>query len=451
MRRGTISVPMLALILALAPGCSEGGPVSAARTAAPAVEQSMSRRGGSSPAAERRLDARAVRLRELLDLGLLDQARPLLDQLASTLGPEAELLSARAAALGGDWTEATRCIERARAQDPTDVRVYATAAELHAAAGRLETAGGELARGAAACGITPEIERAQGVLELSREGGAGRGLALIERALARDPWLPFVARAQGQANLLLAKRAMAERRPREALALVRRSLQHDPGEADAQRFLADALSAAGDFEGALAVLERLAEAGEPLAVELALSHKKAAMAAILAQRRPEALEHLRRARDLGLTPEELGSGADMLLVAADEEVRQGSAAYRDRDLAAARAHFERALELDPDHLSAHNHLAVVLLGLEEPAPAAEHWRHVLDVAAAEGLDLPDPVHLNLATALVRQGEREAARALLSQHLERAPDGCWAADTRRYLEALDREDEDEGDGLDDGDE
>ncbi|MAF66138.1 MAG: hypothetical protein CMJ84_10845 [Planctomycetes bacterium] len=386
-------------------------------------------------------DPRAVELRELLEFGHLARARALLAVGLEGLGLEGELLRARAAALAGDATTLARRIEAARALNADDPRVYATAAELHAAAGRFETAGSELERGRRACGPTAELLRAQGVVLLCQDGGAAAGLRLLEQALAVDPTLPFTARARSQAHLLLGREAFATQAPSVALDHALRAVLFDPEEIDARRFLADVRGARGELEEALAILEELVAEGRPLEGELAMLCRRAALASIVrGAREPGARERgldlFVRARDLGLSAAELGSGAAILAGAAAVAEEEGLEAYEGGDRVLAAERFERALRLDPERLAARNHLAVVLFRAEDFAGAARHWATVLEQARSAGVELPEPVHLNLARALSRAGDAAGAREVLTAALERAPEGPWAEDSRRALRAID---------------
>ncbi|MDP6539914.1 MAG: hypothetical protein QF410_10265 [Planctomycetota bacterium] len=396
------------------------------------------RAGGEATLAPRARSsaAGAVELRSLLEFGHLERARALLADPPADLGVELDLLRARAAALAGDATRVGRRIEAARAVDGADPRVYATAAELHAAAGRLETARAELQRGREACGPTAELLRAQAVVLLCGQGGAAAGLRLLEQARAADPQLPFTARASSQAHLLLGRDALAARAPTEAFDHALRAVALDPGDVDARRFLADVRGARGELEEALAILEELVAEGRPLEAELAMLCRRAALASIVRGERERGLERFVRARDLGLSPEELGSGATILAGAAAAAEEEGLAAYERDDLSVAAERFERALHLDPGRLAARNHLAVVLFRAEDFEGAARHWARVLADARAGGVELPEPVHLNLARALSRSGDADGARAVLAADLERAPDGPWAEESRRALGALD---------------
>jgi Flp pilus assembly protein TadD len=171
---------------------------------------------------------------------------------------------------------------------------------------------------------------------------------------------------------------------------------------------------------------------------LAQTSKQAATAALVEGRRDAAVERTLRARELGMPESELGFGTTLLAEEAQRALEQGVEAFEAGDAARAEERFERALRLDPRSLAARNHLGVVLFRRGAYAAAAGHWRTLLDAARAEGLELPDPVHLNLARALYLDGRPDEVRALLSAELERDPDGPWADAARELLERLNAE-------------
>ena len=416
------------LFCATACGPDEAGAV------APAME------AGAAPAAALgRVDDDEMReLRRLLDLGHLERALPLLDKRAPALGVEGELLRARAAQLAGNDVEAGRLIEAARRAAPRSPEVCAVAAELHAAAGRLETARDELKQGLLLAGApTPELLRAQGVLFLCRPGGAERGLELLERARAADPALPFCERALGQAQLLRAKEAMRAGDRNTALAATLRSLEHDPEDIDARRFLVDAYAAHLMLEESLAVLEALIEEGQPLDNELALMEKRGAMAALLRKDRPRALELFRRARDRGLDAEELGTGARILAEAGVTEYERALELLGEGRAEDGETALEQALAYAPDYLAARYHLGVLAYQRDDFALAADHFARVVAIAEQEALELPDPAHISLAHALRGAGRPADATAALRRYLELRPDGEHAAATRKALDAFEQ--------------
>jgi tetratricopeptide (TPR) repeat protein len=162
---------------------------------------------------------------------------------------------------------------------------------------------------------------------------------------------------------------------------------------------------------------------------------RGATAALLVRERATAVERYCRARELGLASDELGFGAQVLFEEAQASIETGVAAYLDDDASTARTAFERAVALDPESPEAHNHLAVCLRRAGEHERAAEHWRTVLAIARAEGLELPEPVHLNLAQALVAAGRTEQAAEVLAEYLRLAPEGEWSERTRAMAAGL----------------
>lgn len=377
-------------------------------------------------------DAQVVALRRALDLSQLETVRAQLE--AATRAPdETSELRARAAALEGRTLEALRLLEVARQEHPKDAALFAASAEIYGVAQKFETAWSELKRGDEACGPSAELARARGILWILKEGGAKKGLELLEKARAADPELAFSDRALAQAHLLVAKLAAKEGDMVAARLHVERSLSFDAHEVDALRLRADLCAAAGEFANALGILEELVKQGEPLGSELALMNKKAGVAALLGHERARAIQRFQRARELGLTDEELGTGAQILADEARVRTEEGIAAYGRGELDPAEQAFRAALACDPGALAAKNHLAVVLFRREQFAQAAELWRSVLDGAQKEGVELPEPVHLNLAKALVRTGERDAARSVAQAYLDAQADGRWAAATRAWLE------------------
>lgn len=426
--------PALALTIVLAVS-------SCGRTAEAVATSSPSSPGPEAPKAVRAprcSDPEVARLRKCLDLGRLDEARsllPCLDRERERLGREELLLRARFEALSGNAIEAIRKVEAARKDGPADPDVYATASEIYAAAGKLEAGWDEERAGERACGEAPELLRARGVLWISRSGGAKRGLELLETARRGDPDLPFTDRALSQAHLLVGKEDAAARKASGALEHARLAASLDPEDVDARRFLSEALLLSGDYEGAVAEIAALVDKGQPLVSELALLHKKAGIASLLVRERERAIGHFVAARKLGLTDDELSTGARVLGEEASARVARGVEAYEKDDFETARSEFSAALEIEPDRIEAKNHLAVVQFHRGNFAEAASLWRSVLETAEKEHLDLPEPVHVNLAKATALSGDVEAARRVLENYLAKEPEGRWAAETRAALDAL----------------
>lgn len=421
--------------------CSREGAGSSSAAAPPEVRAGASAASTPDASAESQLPPRArsndpelVRLRAALEFGRLDEVRTLLPAAAKAPDEEGEL-AARALALEGKLLDALRRLEGERTARPKDPAVYAALAELYGGEQKFETAWSELKRGDEACGPSAELARARGVLWILREGGAKKGLEFLERARKADPALAFADRALAQAHLLLAKQFAKAEDLAHARAEVDASLRFDAVDVDALRLQADLQAAAGDFTHALATLEGLCKAGEPLGAELALLYKKGAFGALLVKNHALAVERFAKARALGLSDPELSSGVEILAEEARVRRDAGVAAYEKGDLAAAEAAFRGALECDPGDLAAQNHLAVVRFKRDDFAGAAELWRKVLEGAKREQLELPEPVHVNLAKALVQSGAPAEARAVLTAYLAAEPEGRFAAATRTLLERI----------------
>ena len=374
-------------------------------------------------------------LRRAIEFGELDDARTILELHTEELGVEAELLSARLLTAEGADLDAQRAIERARRLAPEDVRVPGTASEMHSAHGRRQSALDEIKRAYELAGARPEIHRAQGVHFLSESGRAKEGLQQLERARELDPTLPFLDRATAQAHLLIAKERLSANDLNEAMKAVVPAFHYDPEEFETRRLLSDVFIAQKQIEAALVVMEGLHADGYPVLGELASLEKQAAFVKLLRKDRESALDHFSRARSHGLNKGELGSGAQMLMDAAVSALNEGVEAYEALDLERARARFERADELDPGLLSAHNHLGVVCYQTGDDEAAIEHWSEVWRVASAEGLILPEPVEVNLARAYVRSGAVEDAKRVLKESLKASPSGPHSASAQRHLDAV----------------
>jgi len=351
------------------------------------------------------------------------------------LGLDHHLLRARWLALRDDVVELTHEIEAARAGWPDQGRVYACAAEIHAAAGRLDAAQQELDEGLAKVGPTPELLRAQGVVALSTPGRAAAGLAALLRAREAVPDLPFSTRITALGHLLVGRQAVRNGALDEAELHAAAGLALLPDHDDLHELEAEIREARGDFAGAIPYWEDALAAGRDCAGTLALLHQRAATQALVEQGRERALWHYQRARALGLSDEELGFGKDALRDEAERSLEQGFDAWERDDFERAALAFERALELEPAWLEAHNHLAKALFRLGRYDPSVEHFEVALRGLVEAGEPLPEPVHLNLARALFQSGRADEVRALCEAYLEREPDGAWVEATEEMLERL----------------
>ena len=424
-------------------------------------------------------DPRVQSLRKALADGWDEVAAELYADLKDLpeLGVESLLLGARLAAMLGDAVESTRLLEQAKLQEPKDPRVWATAAELAMEAGRVETAIEEWKKGRKVCGLTPEILRAEGVLAIFQQGinQGRRGVALLERAAELDPDLPFLDWPLSEAHRLMAQE-IAGTDPESAIEHCEKAVKLSADNLEAREFLGDLYMTAGRWGDGIQVFEGLITEGRPVESKVALFSKQAGVVALRNGDRDLALSYFDRARELGLTDEELGSGATVLreegrrslksakeaMAAKDLEkawthlelanrywpnsvevretcaeayVRKGLAAFAEDRLEDALGEFEKALGWDGESIIARHLLGNTQMELGQYGEAAKSWHLVVDKARLNGLSLPDPVHLSLARALALDNQETEARQVLNEYLEFEPRGEFETETRKLLVAL----------------
>lgn len=386
---------------------------------------------------DRSTDPRVVEARAVLDEGRIDLAPDLVERAAALVEVEGHLLRARLAALQGDGVAVRREVEQARALAPSDPRVHATAAELAAAEGRLDEAEQAIQRGIRECDPTsPELLRARGVQLICTPGRAKEGLEFLVRAREADPDLPFMARALGQAHLLVAKEHMQAGSAARALEEIDLSLEFDPAEVDAKRFRAECLMALGEWSEGLSVYDSLIEQGLPLHAEVAVYHKNAGFWALANSQPDWALPYYRRALELGLPREELGIGARFLGEEASKLAEAGVEALASGDDGKALELVEEALFLEPDSLFTYYVKGKVHDWRGEFQLAAAAWKRVVSQARSDEVTLPDPVHLHLARVqAVGLNDPTEARRTLEAYLVFEPEGEWVDQTTQLLETL----------------
>ncbi|MCE9593518.1 MAG: hypothetical protein K8S98_04930 [Planctomycetes bacterium] len=402
-----------------------------------AVEPTPSKnaRAATSPAAPVH-DAAFLAAAERFELGDFAGAESGLLALPDGGGVEGELLRARLAASRGDDISALRTLEAAKVAHPRDARVLATAAELHAAAGRTGSAEDEIRAGLALDSQSPDLRRARGVLLISKAGGAEAGLDHLLAARAADPQLPFTRRALSEAHRLVATLALSKQDAASALQHVSAALIELPDDADLKLLGADAHMVSKHFEQALSIYEDLYKQGRDVGATLAQSCKTAATAALLEKNRPLAIERFLRARELGLGPDALGFGATALADECKTHIDLGWKAYDARDFAGARDAFALALRYDPTSLDARRDLGMTLFSLGDAQGASDQWRLVLDTARAKNFELAEPVYLDLARALYQLHKTDEVREVLERELTRKPDGPGSTEAREMLQRLD---------------
>lgn len=322
-------------------------------------------------------DPKAANVRELIDRGRPDLARSVIDSfdadLVARLGVEDPLLRARLSFLEGNEAVWLGLIEEARALDPKDPRPYATAAEIYAAMGRHEAAKAELERGAAMAGsITPELQRAQGVLSIVLPGGAKTGLQYLQAAYRADDGLPFIARPLGQAFYLMAQVAAAEDQGELAVERLESSLGFDPQDADARLLYAKLLiSVRKDVVQGLDLMEQLYAEGEPIQADLGRHHWRAGLIAQLQGEREAARKYYLRSKELGCPDVESGTARDFLREEAKSsiQVAMRAAEVGDQDGVRAAVAGVTALRAEPEEV-VRRELALRFIGEADTALAA---------------------------------------------------------------------------------
>jgi len=385
---------LVALLAALGPACG-GSPGTGASEVLALARPS-------------RRDPALAEVRAVLEQGRGDLALALLERVG---GFEAECLRARAEVLGGDGVAALRALDRARELAPQDPELAATEVELQVALGRIAAAGETLVEALKRLGPAPALLRARGVLELSTPNHGAAALEALERARAGDPELPFVQRPLALAHVLVG-RALLESSPAEATAHAQAARAAWPPLEDALELEAEGLAGELRFEEALERYAELEEHGRDLGETPAILHQRCATRCLL--------EH-----------EERGT-----------LLERGIAASEAGDWGAAAEAFGAILAFAPSDLEAGEHLGVARFQRADYRGAATVWAEVLGHARA-GTDqataeLLGPLPLNLAKAWRLAGEPDQARRVLSELLDRDPDGPWSEGARELLTVLEAE-------------
>ncbi|MDF1800256.1 MAG: tetratricopeptide repeat protein [Planctomycetota bacterium] len=378
-------------------------------------------------------DPRLARGREALEAGQLDTALTLAEQLGSSSGVEGPLLRARALFLGRDPVGALAAVAEARSLAPTDSRVFATGAEFLALGRRGADAEDELTRGTELAGPSPDLARARAILALTRPGQGALALALLNQAIEADPRLPYCTWPRSQAELLTGRLVLGQGDIPGALEHAARAIELAPDLAEAHELTGDAMSSGGDLIGAIVAYERAAELGIDVRLSLADVHTRAAMFSRTAGDHLAAEKHYLDALALGLSREQLSSGADYLAERANEAHHAGVAARIRGQADVAAAEQARALQLNPGHVGARHELASMRFEIADYAGAALLWRGLFEEELALSGD--GASHLNLARALKNRGLPDRAREALEAYLDAWPDGAFAPETEEMLGRL----------------
>jgi len=396
-------------------------------TPAPSVVASLSRHAPLH-------SAEFAPVRAALEAGHGELARGLLEGVP---GFEAELLRARAELLGGEAVRALAAVERARALDAEHPEVAGTEAEILAALQRIQAAADVLTAGFKEHGAEAPLLRAQGVVELMNQGHAAQALEALERARAKDPELPFLRWPLAQAHLLVGRDRL-EKNPAEATIHAQAARLLQPELLDALELEAEGFAGELRFGDALRCYAELEARGRDYGETPAILQQRWATRCLLERDRAGALEHYLAARALGLADSGLGFGVELLRDEKEAALERGIAAADAEDWSAAEREFARALELAPGDLEAENHLAVARFRRADYRGAAEAWERVLARAGSRAAELPDPVPLNLAKAWRLAGDADKARAVLSELIDREPEGPLSDSARELLVVLEAE-------------
>ena len=114
---------------------------------------------------------------------------------------------------------------------------------------------------------------------------------------------------------------------------------------------------------------------------------------------------------------------------------EGIAALEAEDFGRAGELLDQALALDPGAVEAHLYRGHVFFAQQDFLAAAEQWHWVLDDLRLDGVELPEPLHLRIADALMQGGKTQDAREVLQAYLVLEEGGRWVEQTRQLLQIL----------------
>jgi tetratricopeptide (TPR) repeat protein len=199
------------------------------------------------------------------------------------------------------------------------------------------------------------------LLTVQNETDAAR-VAFLDAVAAQPRWaVPYLNLARLYTRL---------GQPQNAVDITRRGLAEDPKNSGLMLAMASALEAAGDFQSAIDIYDRMLQANADM--EVAINN----YGALVADFRPKDQASVQRALTLAKRFE---TSTNPLFVDT-----LGWLQYRVGDLAQARVNLERAVKLRPDLPQLQYHLGMVLRDLGENALA----RQVLERAVVDGASYP---------------------------------------------------------------
>jgi tetratricopeptide (TPR) repeat protein len=235
-------------------------------------------------------------------------------------------------------------------------------------------------------------------------GYSEQALPYLEEALRRFPNNPRTLLAIGRVHLQANRLAPARQSLERATAL-------DPGMPEAWNDLGGVAAANGDHREALRMYERALAIGPDLSYALV----NAGETQEKMDHAPEAEQLYRRA--LAADPPS-GDAANKL----------GQLLAKAGRTEEAHRLFEQAISIHPDDGSAINNLAVLYMNTGRTNDAIAAFRYGMRVAPDE-----DILYLNLARTWIRMGEREKARDVMRQLLDRKPGNALALGALKELE------------------
>jgi predicted O-linked N-acetylglucosamine transferase (SPINDLY family) len=433
--------------------------------------------------ADKRLNKRSERVRELMQSGRLNEARALANSLCNQDPGNVGYLLMLAAthARAGDGQNVVASFRRALTLQPGLVDAYIGLASFYSATGKQDDA---IACYREALGVHPHHP---GLLNnlgnlFIRLGKPADAVSLLERAALAEPDYADACNGLGVALKQLGRTADAEKNFRRAIEL-------NPGLANAWQNLGELLSANGDLTGAEAVFRRLLDLdsrrtaarfvlGQLLALQGRFTESLAEYGQLVGQipespellnaralaftnlgRFEDALADLRRIQHINPGSAIVhNNAADMLLrLGRVEESREslrkaleidpnlaeahcglGNLARTLGDFPKAASHYDDALRLRPGYAVAHNNLGTTLADLGRLSEAERHYREALRL---------DPRYadawFNLGNGLQVRGAHEESVAAFENALAINPEMASAHSNLLLFQNYRSHDPDEG--------
>jgi tetratricopeptide (TPR) repeat protein len=235
-------------------------------------------------------------------------------------------------------------------------------------------------------------------------GYAERALPYLEEALRRFPNNPRTLLAIGRIHLEANRLAPARQALERATAL-------DPAMPEAWNDLGGVAAASGNHREALRFYERVLAIGPDLSYALVNAGEMQEKL----DHAPEAEQLYRRALAVDPPSGDAANKLGLLLAKAGRTEE-------------ARRLFEQAISIRRDDGSAINNLGVLYMNTGRTSDAIAAFRYGIQVAPDE-----DILYLNLSRTLLRMGEREKARDVMRQLLDRKPGSPLALGALKELE------------------